>query len=322
MAAFMGHDWIDRHTGEWVRAGLVSSDQAEAIRHFEHHTDTAEAERLSVGAEVASYLGSVLALMGGAIMVGRRWDTLGIAGRLGIAAAIAAVGFVAGRWLVRQGESAMTRLGGFMWAIGAGGVALFVGLSIDRWGPSEESWTPIGIGVVLFGVGLALWRNRERPLQFITAGVGFVMAAFGVGELTTPPAWLGGVVFIVVGLLVATPAAIDRVVPRTVAIAAGAAAAFGGAMALSDFNRHLGPFVALAVAAAMIVFALVDRTTVLLVLGVIGTLISTQALLMTTFDGAVSSMIVSVIGLAIVVIAVTRSSRHHPTNGGPTPHAA
>lgn len=320
MPALSSHDRIDRHVDEWVRAGIVSNDQADEIRRFEHRREEMPDERLTIGAEVASYLGSVLALMGGALVVGRRWEELGLAGQLGVAVAIAAVGFAAGWWLIRQGEVAMDRLGGFMWTVGAGGVAFFVGLATDRWGPSDEAWTGVAVGVSLFAVGMLLWQNLERHLQFLTAAVGFAVAAGGLAGIFDVPGWLVGLVLLALGLGVASAAAMGRLAPRLTAIATGGVGAFAGAMSLTDLNRHLGPFAGLAVAGAAIVFALVDRATIILILGVVGSLIATQALLMTTFDGAIASMIVALLGLAIVVAVLVWAGHrppHHPAAPGP-----
>ena len=53
--------WLDDHTRDWVAEGLISDDQAGAIRHFEHLDEPQAPQRLTVVAEVASYLGSVIA---------------------------------------------------------------------------------------------------------------------------------------------------------------------------------------------------------------------------------------------------------------------
>ena len=75
----------------------MSSDQVEAIRTFERtHTDTRSdddaAPRLSIAAELAVYLGSVVTLMSGAMLAGQRWDSLGTGGRAGIGLVVAALG--------------------------------------------------------------------------------------------------------------------------------------------------------------------------------------------------------------------------------------
>lgn len=322
MATFMGRpeDWIDRRAEEWVRAGLVTTDEAEAIVRYEHRP-TERVERLSIGAEVASYLGSVLALMGGAFVVARSWDRMPFAGRAGLAVAIAFVGLAAGTWLVRIAEAGTVRLGTFLWAVGTGGIAMLVVVTGDRV-LDDPGWVLVATGAAVLVLGVGLWRNLERPLQFLTAGVGAVLVLAGIGELVEIPILVGSIVLMAVGGVLALGAGLGWLVPRDLVTAAGAASAFIGAMSLSEIDERVGPFVALAVAALLVAHALVARRTPLLVIGVIGTLIATQAVLMTTFSGALASMIVSLIGLAVVVGAVLHSlhpNHHrndHPTHAG------
>ena len=62
------HDaWLEHHARDWVGAGLISESQATAISEYEHIDEPTEPQRLPIVAEVASYLGSVLAIMGGAV---------------------------------------------------------------------------------------------------------------------------------------------------------------------------------------------------------------------------------------------------------------
>ena len=108
-------------------AGLVSDQQVDAIRHFEHRRREPSAPlRLTIAVEAASYLGSSLALAGGAVMVGRSWDDLDLVGQLLVASLVIAVGFAAGSWLMRLGEAGAARLGSFLWTVGTWGVVMAI----------------------------------------------------------------------------------------------------------------------------------------------------------------------------------------------------
>ena len=89
--------------------------------------------------------------------------------RLVIAAAVATVGFVAGTWLMRLGEPATRRLGSFLWVLGTGGVALAAGTMVDAIDPVRDAWMGVAIGLPAAAIGIALWRNTDRPLQLLTA---------------------------------------------------------------------------------------------------------------------------------------------------------
>ena len=140
----LGPGWLDEHTGQWVEHGLVTSDQVDAIRAFEQH-ETAE-PRFSIVAELAVYLGSVLALMSGAMMVGPNWEALRTAGQMAIGLAIAALGFVAGARLIRLDDGGTRRLASFMWLIGTGGIALTLGAIVDTAAFQSPAWNVVVIG--------------------------------------------------------------------------------------------------------------------------------------------------------------------------------
>jgi hypothetical protein len=300
-------DWLDGHAHEWVEAGLISEGQAVAIREYEHLGEPNAPQRLTIVTEGAAYVGSVLALMGGAAVVGPNWDEFGVLGRLGVAIAVMVVGFAAGTWLVRLAEPATVRLGSFLWAVATGGVAMAAAVVMDEVDPRDEGWIPLAIGLPVLLVGLALWRNRDRPLQLLSVAVGAGITLAGIGELTDVEPWYGGILLLAVGAAFAVAAALRFLQPRLLALVVGALGAFIGGFMLGDLNEHLGPAVALLAAVSVVLFALRDRLVPLLVIGVIGSLIATQALLATTFTGPIASMIVSLIGLAIVVAVILRA---------------
>ena len=138
---------MDDHAVAWVEHGLVSSDQIDAIREFEHE-HAPEPPRLSLIAELAVYLGSVLALMSGAMMVGPNWEALRYRRtESAIGLAIAALGFVAGARLVHLDDPGTRRLASFMWLIGTGGVALALGASPTPPSSTSRAGTSLIIGL-------------------------------------------------------------------------------------------------------------------------------------------------------------------------------
>ncbi len=299
--------WLDSHAKDWVAAGLISAEQAELIRHHEQPGEAAPAPRLPLVAEVAAYIGSVLALMGGAAVVGPEWEGLALIGRLGLALGLSVVGFLTGTWLVRLAEDGTTRLGSFLWTIGTGGIALATVALVQEMSAEEGGATALVAGLTVLAVSIGLWRNLDRPLQLVTAGAGFAIGLAGLSDLTLMELWVGGTVLVVAGLGLAVVAAVTALRPRLTALMLGALSAWVGGFMLSDINEHLGPALALAVAVAAVAYALRDRLIPLLTLGVVGALIATQVLLATTFTGAVSALLVSVAGLVIVVTAIVRA---------------
>ncbi len=182
--------WLQAHVADWESAGLISASQSDAILHFEHADEPVAPQRLTVVAEVACYLGSVIAFAGGAAIIGPNWGDLGLLGQGAIALSIAIIGFVVGSWVMRQGETGTERLGGFLWVIGTGGVALAVGGVVDEIDPVDAAWFPFTIGIAVLAIGTGLWRNLERPLQLLTAGVGVILAGGGLVALTDLSMWI------------------------------------------------------------------------------------------------------------------------------------
>lgn len=308
MAAFLSHrgEWLERHADEWVHAGLVSSDQADAIRAFEGEAESAV--RLPIVAEVSAYLGSVLTLMAGSIVVGQRWDDLTVYGRTLLGLAIAVVGLVGGLWLVHLGEPGTQRLGGFLWALGAGGIGLVgVVLGEDRGLSADDGRLLMVVGVPVLVVGLVLWRNLDRPLQFLTAVAGASITFTGIGQWLDITSWQAGLAVWAGGVLLGLITLTSALEPQRISLVTASFAAWFGAMMLMEWNERWASAFAALTAGVAVVVAIRERVVPALVVGVITFLIAVQALLQTTFSGAGSSLVVAVIGLAIVVVAVFRA---------------
>lgn len=300
--------WLDDHAATWVERGLVSSEQVEAIRAFERTTAPVPA-RMSIVAELAVYLGSVLALMSGAVMVAESWDSLALAGRLAIGVAVAILGFVAGTRLVRVADAGARRLASFMWVVATGGVALVAGTLADAAEFDEPGWNLLVIGVPVLTIGAFSWRNLDRPLQVLTTAVGSGLTIGGIGELLAAPAWLGGIIIWLLALAVATLAVAQRLRPELYVLGVASIAAMIGALLLTDVSEVVGAAAATVTAAGIVLAGLTRHLTPILVIGVLAFLQSLQGLLMTTLNGTVGALAVAVVGLAIVVVVVVRSTR-------------
>jgi hypothetical protein len=309
--------WLDEHAEQWVEHGLVTSDQVDAILDFEQH-ERAEPQ-LSIGAELAVYLGSVLALMSGAMMVGPNWEALRTAGQMAIGLAVAALGFLAGGRLIRLDDPGTRRLASFMWLIGTGGVALTLGAVVDAAAFEEPGWNLLIIGLPVCALGAALWRNRERPLQVLTTAVGAGLAIGGVGALLAVPPWIGGILVWTTALVVGALAIAQVFRPEMYVLAVAAIAAMIGAVMLSDVSELTASIAATITAAGIVAVGLARHLVPILVIGVIAFLQSLQGLLMTTLNGALAAAVVAVAGLVVVIIVIARSTRGPKQIGGQHP---
>ena len=311
-------DWLDEHAERWVEEGLVTSDEVEAIRAFEHRETPAPAG-LSIVAELAVYLGSVLALMSGAMMVGQTWETLRTGGQVAIGVAIAALGFIAGTRLIGLGDPGTRRLASFMWLIGTGGVALTTGVLADTAGFDEPGWNVLIVGLPVVAIGAALWRNLDRPLQVLTTAVGAGLTLGGIGALLSTPPWIGGILVWLTALVVGALAITQRLRPELYVLAVAAIAAMIGALMLVEVSELAASIAATITAAGIVAIGLARHFVPILVIGVIAFLQALQGLLMTTLNGAFASAVVAVAGLVVVIVVIARSTRGPKHIGGQHP---
>jgi hypothetical protein len=313
----VGHGWLDEHAEQWVERGLVTSDQIDAIRDFEQHESTEPS--LSIMAELAVYLGSVLALMSGAMMVGPNWEALRTAGQMAIGITVAAIGFVAGARLIQLDDPGTRRLASFMWLIGTGGVALTLGAMVDAVVADESGWTLLIIGVPVCALGAALWRNQDRPLQVLTTAVGAGLALGGLGALVDVPAWIGAIIVWSIAVTVGALAVAQVLRPEVYVLAAASVAAMIGAVMLSDVSELTAAIAATITAAGIVAVGLARHVVPILVIGVIAFVQSLQGLLITTLSGAPAAAVVAIAGLVVVIVVIARSTRGPKQIGGQHP---
>lgn len=313
----IGHDHpetgsLEFRARRWVDAGIISEEQAHDLVGFESASvEPAEARRVGLGAEVAIYLGSVVTLMGAVVVAAERWEDIAFGGRLAIAVVTALLGSVGGALLMRVDEPVARRLASFLWVVGVGGVALGIGVTADEFDASPGA-TALIVGASVAVVGAALWRNLDRPLQLLTAVIGVVVVGGGVVELTDMAFWVAALVAWAAAGGFGVAAGVGVVRPRTFALLVASVGAIWSAFGLVDLDERLGPALAALSAAGVVVFALLDRSTPVLVVGVVGFVSATQATLATTFTGAVSASVVAIAGLVVVAVAVARSLRRTP----------
>ena len=300
---------LERQTHEWVRAGLISEQQAESIKQFEHVDEPVDDRRLTVVAEVASYLGSVIAFAGGAAIIGPNWDELGLFGQLALGVAIAVVGFTVGAWLVHLAEAGTARLGSFLWAVGTGGVALAVAVVVHRIDPRNGGWYAVAVGVPVLAIGVGLWRNLDRPIQLLTGAVGVLVVGGGIVELTDVPIWAPAALLWAASLVFGVLAAVDVVHPRLEALVVAATGLMFGSMMFGEQSERFAAVLAVASAATVVAFALHDRSWPLVGIGLFAFLISTTMLMQTVLQGTVARLIAVVAGLIVVAFVAMRAQR-------------
>lgn len=298
---------------QWLEAGLINAEQAERIEAFET-VGSSESRRVPLAAELLTYLGGVISLVGGGLVVGQAWKDLPLAARIAVGLVIAAAGFIAGWRLSTIDEPGAQRLTGATWLLGSGGTAFAVGVAT-----AESSWsgevTGVLVGLTLLGTGLALWRNLDRPLQFLTGAVGLMVTAIAAGNWLDAPKLAVGLGGIGLGAAVAAMAALHRLQPMWVTLPAGSLIAMISAAAITDVQRATGFALGAALGAGTVGVGLWARQIPTVVVGVMGFVQYLIALVSTYFTGPLASAVVLVVGLALVVGAVRVVTRRNKGSG-------
>lgn len=310
--------WLRRHTQEWVEHGLVTPEQAEAVVRFEAdegavtpvETDVRAGAGLSLLAESAAYVGSVLALLAGAFVMAESWENLPVVVRVVVGVIVAVVGLVGGQTVARLGDAGSLRLAGFLRAVGAAGAAFAVG--VVTFEADVPDWAAaLAIGATLLAVGGPLWRNLDRPLQMLTTMAGGGAVLMAVGLVVEPPAWAVGATVWVVGALLGTAGLTERLRPPVYVACLGAVAMVVGATGAFDLFGEGGVFAVVATAALIVVAGLSEHSVPVLVIGVLALLQSTVQMLATFVRGPVALLALLVVGLTTVVVVLVRA-RHTP----------
>ncbi|HUG85175.1 MAG TPA: DUF2157 domain-containing protein [Euzebya sp.] len=176
---------FDRHLTTWVDEGLISPEQAAAIRH---HESTAtrpsgvssaterSGGRSSVLAEAVGYLGAVLTLVAGGLLLNEFWEQITAWGRLALTTVLTLVVFAAGWTLRKRPQPAIQRLTSVLWFATSVGVAFVVGLAGDQAArPDRDLALAVALAVAV--VSALLYQRRQSPLQLLAFSGGVVATA-------------------------------------------------------------------------------------------------------------------------------------------------
>jgi hypothetical protein len=245
---------------DWVDAGLITTDQARAIRRHEAEravrggpvgaTPPPEAGP-SLVVEALGYLGGVVMLVGAGILVGTYWTDLSVLLRLVLLGATATALVGAGFAVPDRLGDAAGRLRSVLWALGTATTAGFVGVFsaevLDRY--DEHALVVIGpCTAVVAGI---LWWLRPTWLQQLALFVPVLLSAVGIGmELTSTSSSWGGATMWAVAVGWAVLSWAGRLEPRATGVAMGVLGAVLGAMSIgADVGIALGLLTAIATVA-------------------------------------------------------------------------
>ncbi|MHB1208843.1 MAG: DUF2157 domain-containing protein [Acidimicrobiales bacterium] len=310
---------LEWRVGNWREAGIISQTQGEQIVHFESapgvrvepkEGGSTPVRRLSLVAELVSYLGLVLVLASGGIFVSRLWQGLGLWGRVSVGIVTALVGFVGGRTVLRWNEEGTTRLGWLFWLLGTGGVAMATAVLVDRMGGQRASWTLLLTGLAVAIVSVGLWRNLERPLQFLSSIVGVTLMFVGAVQFThrEPSTLTIGLLVWAMGVALGL-SSLKYVRPALLAMLVAQGAAFMGAMAMiASQSRLIGFVCGLSGAVVGVTLGLIKRESPIVALGIISFFAVVVRALSYYLQGPGAMLVAFVMGVVLVTVVIWRAT--------------
>ena len=312
-------DSLDR----WVEAGLVTREQAKAISRAEAEPGgppPRRQRRVPLVAEVLGYLGAVLALAAGAILVGQHWGDLAPAAHIAIAAVVT-VALWLGGWILRDAdERALERLAAVLWLLSVGAFAwLGAILADDVWKPSPEATAAV-VSACTALYAATLWAWRQRSLQLVAlAGAGVATAGWVAAFAGVSPEWISLVVW-GFGLAWFIGAWRGALRPPTAAYVLGALPILLGpwtAVGVAEPMMFLG----LASAAALMAGSVPLRQTPVLFLGAIGMFGFVTAIVIRYFAdtiGASAALLLAGLVMIAIALVTARLYRRSPQKGAPS----
>lgn len=306
------HDLPER-LGAWVDAGLITRDQADAIRTHEAQT---EQQGLPKWVEPVAYLGAALvaiALFLFGIMV---WDRLDTWGQIALAGVMTLVLFGAGALLHRSDTAPARRAASFAWFLTVAGVAATVGLTLFEATDLPDDWSILLTGLAAFVSGVALYLVARTGLQQVAMAAGAVFTIAAIPELLPlAEVWMVTLLFFVVGVvwLLFTWAGLLR--------PAGAGWAIGSLLTLTigfatfESGDALWAIIGIVMSLALVFLSTRVDVRTLLGIGVFGLVVWIPATVTDLFESSIAvpmAILITGVVTLTVVIAAVRMRRANP----------
>jgi len=240
------HESLSEMLDDWTLNGLVTADQAQAIREHEasrlaqpvqpaamHAAESSSLgtqepqtrSRAQVMGEVLGYVGGILAIAALIALGASFWEAFGRWGQFALTAGVTAA-CVGGGWVLGRGESRTARrLASFLIFLGTWSFGLFVAVlepPAVLGGSQEESAL-----ILMLAFSTGIWWFRRTSLQLIAMTLIlalWVVVRLSMGDSLIEPLDSGvtvGISFLVLGVLWAVAAEFGWIAPPTTAWALG-----------------------------------------------------------------------------------------------------
>jgi hypothetical protein len=304
---------------EWTSAGVITPDQARAMRaapevHVTTDTRALPGSRRSgpLAMEVLGYLGGVIIVTAALLIAGRHWNDLTTGWRVGVVGLTAVALLAAGTAAPGAHGGAAGRIRAVLWLGSTAALAGMVGIVAQDALGLDGTDVTVMVACAASTYAVALWTAHRSSLQQIAMMVWLALTAVTlIAELTTAPD-LPGVGAWAVGLVWAWLGWRGVLSPRVLGIALGSATAVVGAMSTSGSDA--GTVLTLVTVCALVAIGGARRDLVLITVGGLGAMVNLPRAVGRWFPQTLLvPYILLVVGGILVLVAVRAARRSdHP----------
>ncbi|MGI9586575.1 MAG: DUF2157 domain-containing protein [Acidimicrobiia bacterium] len=298
-------------TQEWVSAGLISEEQANSIDAFE----SAQPKTRSAVLEVLGYVGAVLVLIAGLIIVGDMWPDLDRLAKLAIAAIAAGVLVAGGLAATGSEGDSLRRVGQVSLLLAAGPLGLAIGVLAED-NVADEVAVLLGFAAAFVYSTAMYFRDRSwaQHIGMFITGVGTsTLAVIAVNEDWT---WQAGAAAFVYGVVWLGLSTTNRLQPRLLGEIAGLSAMMFGSITLiaalefdEDAARHAVLAVFIAIAFALVAVGTIRDRVAIIVGGMVGLVVYIPWLISSAFGETLGAPVVLLIVGALLIASAVYLTR-------------
>lgn len=290
---------------EWVAAGIIDSQVAQAISDYE--ANKKPSSRVGRGTEAIAYLGAVLVLVAVGILLIEYWDRIETWGRVALSATIAIALFVVGVILGRSDEPAVNRARSLAWLLSVASVALTATVVMNDLVELDDRDVFLYVSLISFAVALGQWWIYKSILQMVAMGITANASVIAiVSHASDAPEWAFGLSFAGLGAiwLLLTWGGILRPVRSSYAL--------GGVglllIAFPEATEMPWPLLGLLASLGLMALSVRLKENVLLGLGVAGLFVYIPMAIFELFGESlgvpVALLITGLVLLAVVIVSV------------------
>jgi hypothetical protein len=292
----------------WSAAGLINPEQAGQIESAEAAPVAAGTahRRLPLVIEALGYLGAVIAITAGAIVLQHFWHNVPPSAQLAFAGVVAVVLLAIGAVLRTGGDPPLARLRNVLWLFSTISVAAFAAVLADQvWhlGGSTVGLLSEGAGTAC---GIALWWRTRSTLQHLAVFAGTAALVATAVDRIAPGAsdWAPGLGIWVIAALWGIAVYRDYLVPRTAGfIAAGIGLLVGAQWVM--YESAAGHVLAVGTVVGLLAAGVALRRVLLLGFGAVGAVeILPQTAIKYLPGSAAAALSVCAVGLVLLGIAI------------------